>query len=102
VRWLLLSDRAAVGVVTSQRFASRSDAMAKRAANRKKVEAMCFKSTCNIWLFARLKSEPQKETYNLRCPEHGETFRVKDTALSLRLIPIEWSKSAKRPPRPEK
>lgn len=77
--------------------------MAKRAANRKKAWAMCFKSPCNIWLFARLKSEPAKsDTYALHCPEHGESFHVKESALSLRLIPIEWSKSARRPPKPAK
>lgn len=49
--------------------------MAKRAANRKKVWAMCYKALCNVWLFARLESDaPAAAGYILMCTKHGGIF----------------------------
>lgn len=74
--------------------------MAKRPANRRKVWAMCSKCVCNRWVFARLKAAPPRENaWKLACPHCGESFSVKESGLSLRLIPIEWSKSAGRKPK---
>jgi Zn finger protein HypA/HybF involved in hydrogenase expression len=74
--------------------------MANRPANRRKVMAMCAKCTCNTWVFARLKSDQARTTaWDLRCPHCSALFSVRESGLSLRRIPIEWSKSAARKPK---
>ena len=74
--------------------------MAKRPANRKKVWAMCFQCDCNRWIFARLGSDaPSLAGHKLLCPKCKRSHSVRESALSLRRIPIEHSKSSKRPPK---
>jgi len=74
--------------------------MAKRPANRKKVWAMCSQCVCRRWVFARLHSDaPANTAFNLTCPKCAASFRVRESGLSLRRVPIEHSKSARRPPK---